>query len=127
MSYYYEERAQYRCSTCGRRCGPNGHAGCGRPELINGIPALLVPFFLGLIWFGMSFVVGPVCLLLGGGLWEGWWTLGKIVVGLSFVLAVIGTAVGAAEKKKHKQYKPTMDPIKDAHLDIINKEYNNGR
>lgn len=114
MSYYchYNEHPQYRCSTCGRRCGANGHSGCGNAELINGFPALFTPFALGLVWVLVGLVVQPLAWFTGVEWVAGlWWTLGKIIVGLSFVVAVLGTVVGAGEKKKHKQDKDAIDQI----------------
>lgn len=119
MSYhYYIEHPAYRCSYCGRRCGPNGHAGCGSAELINGIPTLAIPFIVGGLWLGLSFVVGPVSLFLGwGGLWSGWWTLGKVLVGLSTLIAIISVVVGVRASAKHKRHTDARSTISNIVVD----------
>lgn len=126
MYYHYIPGPKYRCSTCGRRCGANGHAGCGKAELMNDMPAVLVPLLVWFIHFIIGCFVCPLCWFIG---WDFvpkiWGPLGWFWVVASIVLVVAAKVSDAADKKKHKQYQPTVDPIKDAHLDIINKEYNN--
>lgn len=111
MSYYYHynEHPMYRCSTCGRRCGPNGHAGCGNAELINGFPALVIPFMVGFLWLGVSLLAALFCLLCGTELWSGWWVMGGILIGGVTVLTLLTVIMSAADETKHKQYKGDID------------------
>lgn len=103
MYYHYHHCPKYRCSTCGRRCGANGHAGCGNAELINDLPDALVPLGVWFIHFILGCIICPVCWFIG---WDVvpqvWGWLGWFLVVASIVLVVAAKVTSVAEGNKHK-------------------------
>lgn len=104
MYYHHIHNPQYRCSTCGRRCGANGHAGCGNAELINDLPAVLIPFMVWFIHFILGFVAIPVGLMLGWtampSIWAG---LGWFWVAVCAVVVILAKVGGKSGEDKHKR------------------------
>lgn len=102
MYYHYHHCPKYRCSTCGRRCGANGHAGCGNAELINDLPDALVPLTVAFIHFVLGCFICPLCWFIGWDLIpQIWGGLGFVVTAIA-ILVVIAAKVCGAEGNKHK-------------------------
>lgn len=128
MYCHYHHCPKYRCATCGRRCGANGHAGCGNAEQINDLPAVFLPLGVWFIHTMVGFIVRPLCWFVGlDWVCNAWGPLGWVLVVATILLVVAVKVDDWTDKTKHKQEGETLDPIHDAHLDIINKEYNNGK